>query len=64
MNVRVGQIWESTDPRDGGRRFKIIRLPAPAVVECQNLVIGRVTTILMSRLRPLGKRGYRLVEES
>ena len=73
--VKVGQIWESTDPRQEGRRlqvqhvlyegkFVIMRCIADttgkeAPVKSQ---IGKLTRIAVARLRPT-RNGYRLVED-
>jgi len=56
--VKVGQLWESEDPRCDGRRFEIIRVFGDTAWAC-NVVTGRTTMIRTARLRHSGKRGYR-----
>ncbi len=62
---KIGQVWESEDPRCGGRRVKIVQvLRIPDQVLCWNIVTGRETRIAVRRLCHTGKRGYQLVEEA
>lgn len=67
VQVRVGQVWESMDPREGGRCLRVEAIEGEHAV-CQRVArsfgrwspVGRPTRILLRRLRP-GSRGYRLV---
>lgn len=59
---KIGQVWESTDPRDGGRRVAVAYV-GPRLVSVRNVDTRRLSTILLRRMtRSLGKRGYRLIE--
>lgn len=62
--VKIGQVYEETDPRMNGRRFRIIAVRhdgRQAIVA--NSATGRITTIPIDRLRSArGKHGYRLIE--
>lgn len=65
-DVEVGQIYESTDPRDQRRRIQIRSVNRYDVLnphaEVVNTTTNRRTKIRLHSLRPtLGKRGWRLV---
>ena len=63
-NIKVDQVWESEDPRDIGRRFEITGILRDlGLALCRNVHTGRQTAIAIRRLRHIGKRGYRLVED-
>lgn len=73
-NVQVGQVWESTDRREPGRRVRVIRVLAQhAEVEAVSaptnsrrasaFVPGRKTEIRLDRFRS-GSSGYKLVPAS
>jgi len=61
-DVVVGQVWESEDPRDNGRRFQIYRVFGDTAWVF-NIDSGRTGMIRIPRLRHQGKRGYRLVKK-
>jgi len=77
--VRIGQVWSSTDPRYGRRLLRVVgfnekgfpawaytpwRDPSQSVAVMRNTETGRLSSISLDRLRwLLGSRGYRLVEE-
>lgn len=59
--VRIGQVWRSTDTRDGDRRMEVTSF-TPHYAYMKNLTTGRRTRISLSRLgHSLGDRGYRLL---
>ncbi len=58
---RPGQVWESTDPRDGGRRV-VVDFVSEHYAYVRNTETRLPSTILIRRMtRSLGKRGYKLV---
>lgn len=61
----VGTLWQSNDPRDDYRQFRVEALGLTTkYVFARNIVTGRRTRIRLDRLRDtLGKRGYTPVEE-
>lgn len=64
VRIRVGQIWESLDRREAGRRFEILDITGyPGYILVQTLGVGgRQTRIRLDRFRP-GSTSYRLVSE-
>ncbi len=57
----TGQVWESTDTRDGGRLL-FVAYVGTIYVSMRNTTTGRRSFIQMWRMRrSLGDRGYRLV---
>lgn len=59
--IKIGQVWESQDPRDGHRRLTVVGFEEPGDKVIVISHSGRTTRIKGSRLRPQGKRGYVLV---
>jgi hypothetical protein len=58
---RTGQVWESTDPREGGRRV-VVDFTSEHYAYVRNTKTNLPSTILIRRMtRSLGERGYRLV---
>ncbi len=58
---KAGQVWESTDPREGGRRI-VVDFVSKNFAYVQNVKTHLPSTILVRRMtRSLGRRGYRLV---
>lgn len=62
--IKIGQVWESQDPRDGHRRFVIIGYEEPGGKIIVRSEAGRVTKISRWRLKPQAKRGYVLVDDA
>ncbi len=61
--VRIGQVWQSTDPRDGGRQM-IVESFGPLYAYMKCVATGRRSTIKKHRMRySLGGRGYELVSD-
>jgi len=65
--IEVGQVYESTDPREEGRQVRVTRI-GEFGAEVVNTVSGRKGYIQLTRLQPAGgptlsKRGYRLVSD-
>ena len=62
-DIHAGQIWESTDPRDSGRRFEIEEIGVwRDLAFVRNLRTNRHSVVALRRLRETnGKRGYRQV---
>lgn len=69
--IKVGSIWADDDPRQAGRRLKVIAVDGDQVVCVVTAVarnvsetrIGTSTRIRRNRFRP-GSSGYRLVEQA
>lgn len=65
--VKVGQVYESMDPRDRVgyvRRIRVLReLRSTKSWLVQNIDTGRHTVISDLRLHLTRSRGYRLIEE-
>lgn len=59
LKIEAGQIWESCDPRDNGRRLRV-KLVDSRYAYCVG-PNGRETRILLTRFKP-NATGYRLVE--
>ena len=71
--VKVGQVYESTDPRDiPPRRLHVVRgsvlkngfRPAEQAWIVRNEKTGKLTRISERLLLKSGSRGYRLVQEA
>jgi hypothetical protein len=59
--VHPGQLYESTDPRDGGRRVEVTEIFAGEVA-VRNIRTGRTSYIRKQNLcSTLGNRGWRRV---
>ena len=60
---RPGQVWQSTDPRDGDRSLVVTHVNDTWVF-VKNVKTGRHSSIATWRMmHPLGDRGYRLLLE-
>ena len=58
---KPGQVWQSTDPRDGDRSL-IVEWVGPFHVEARNVKTCRLSRISVWRMtHSLGRRGYRLL---
>jgi uncharacterized protein DUF6354 len=67
VEVKVGQVWEDTDPRrDPWRRLRVVEIRDTPTQYAVCDVLGRepkrTTTIRLDRFRP-GSTGYRLVKD-
>ena len=63
MKIKVGQVWRSTDPRDGDRQM-VVTHASDVLVFLKNLKTGRHSSIDPRRMQSsLGGRGYKLVKE-
>lgn len=70
VEIRAGQIWESTDRRTPGRQVKVtyvgivaadVEAHAPATNDNGSFRAGRRTKIRLSRFRA-GSTGWKLVQ--
>lgn len=63
-DVKAGQVYQSTDPRDMRRRVRVTGVH-DGYASVQNVETGRRTQVRLAHLRPtLGKRGWRLVQDA
>lgn len=62
IEVKIGQVWEDTDKRMGGRRCTVCSIATDSSrtrVGLRN-VVGRVTYVALDRMHP-GSTGWKLV---
>ena len=57
--VEIGQVWESMDPREHGRRVKIIQIVGDFAMT-QNVETDKLGHISLKSFKP-NSRGWRLL---
>lgn len=69
VRLQVGQVWQSRDKREKGRRIKIVQFQGDTVIvqrQDKNSPSGRkpITKVQAASFRLTGSRGFDLVEEA
>lgn len=63
-NVAEGQIWESCDPRDDKRSFRVIAVSSLGFATVQGLQVQARRQIALRRFFTKKTKGYRKLSES